>query len=144
MRTLLVLLALALAACGGDDPKTKPEATPTPATGPLVTYERTGGYASQPKQLVIERDGSARLTVQTGQKITHDKLTIPAQQLDELEQALDAARGVAVPKSQTGCADCFTYAVQADGVGFSFDDVSLQDAPAELKRVVGVLQHITD
>jgi hypothetical protein len=141
MRALLAFLALALAACG--DAATKPEATPPP-TGPLVTYERAGGFASQPQRLVVERDGSARLTVQTGQKVTHASFTVPADRLDELEQALDDAQGVDVPKSQTACADCFTYAVDANGVEFSFDDVSLEDAPAEARRVVGVLQHITD
>ena len=140
MKALLVLLALALTACGEDaDPKTT-----KPATGPLVVYERGGGIAAQPRTLTIQRDGRARLTVQTGQKVTHASVTVPAGRLDELEQALDDARGVEVPKSQTGCADCFTYDVHADGVEFSLDDVSLEDAPEALKRVVGVLNQITE
>jgi len=137
MRVLLALVVLVAAGCGG-------EAKPQPATGPLVTYERGGGFAAQPKRLVIRRDGRARLKVRTGQKVTHASFTVSAEELDELERALDDARGVDAPKTETGCADCFTYTVDADGVEFEFDDVSLEDAPPELRRVVGVLQQITD
>jgi hypothetical protein len=140
MRTLLVLLALAVGACGDDAKKT----TTKPATGPLVVFERGGGFAAQPQRLVIQRDGRARLTVRTGPKVTHAAFTVPSAKLDDLEQALGDARGVDAPHTATGCADCFTYAVQADGVRFDFDEVSLEQAPAELKRVVGVLQQITD
>jgi hypothetical protein len=139
MKPLFVLLALVVAGCG-EDPKPKPG----PATGPLVTYERGGGFAYQPRRVVIQRDGRARLTVQTGEKVTRDSFTITDAELDDLEQALGDARSVEAPRTQTGCADCFTYEVRADGVEFVFDDVSLGEAPAEHRRVVGVLQQITD
>jgi acetylornithine deacetylase/succinyl-diaminopimelate desuccinylase-like protein len=138
MKPLLVLLALAVAGCGDE------RAEPKSATGPLVTYERGGGFAYQPRRVVVQRDGRARLTVETHGKATHTSFTVPADRLAEIERALADARGIDAPRTQTGCADCFTYEVKADGVDFAFDDVSLEQAPPELRRVVGVLQEISD
>src|SRR4051812_36769778 len=107
MKALLVLLVLIAGGCGDDGPaKAK--------SGPLVTYERGGGFAAQPQTLVVQRDGAARLTVVTGGKISHARFAVADRQLGDLEQALDGARGVDGPTTPTGCADCFTYAVHAD------------------------------
>ena len=138
MRTILVLLALGLAACG--------HATERPAAphgSPAVMFEHSGGYASQPRRLVVDGRGHARLTVTTGTKVSHSAFTLSPAQREDLTQALDAARGVKLTQPTGGCADCFTYLVKADGVDFYLDEVALQDAPAPLKRVVTVLEKLS-
>jgi hypothetical protein len=108
----------------------------------LVIYEKGGGFASQPKRLVIDKDGHAKLSVRTGAKLSRSSITLGADQLSELEDALDAARGVSAPTEPTGCADCFTYSVEADDLDFSLDDVSLDKAPDELGRLTVLLDRI--
>jgi hypothetical protein len=136
--TLFALIA-GLAACG--DEATAPE---QPSAGPLVTYTREGGYASQPQKLVIARDGKAQLEVRTGADVTHSRFTLPAADLQQLEDALDAARGVEPPEINYGCADCFEYSVVADDVSIDLDSVSYSDDATadELIAVVAQLEAI--
>jgi hypothetical protein len=138
MKTILLLGAIvaALAGCGEDKVSQAP-----PQTGPLVTFARGGGIASQPKELVVDRRGNGKLTVQTGMKVTHSDLTLSARKLDELEAAIEGARGVELPKTDVVCADCFIYDIKADGVAYRLDSISYSDAgtPAALKDLVGIL-----
>jgi hypothetical protein len=137
----VVLLSIIIGLLGcGDDPA---PVTHT-GTGPLVTYERGGGVASQPQKLVIQRDGRARLQVQTAGKDADNRFTLTAADLKALESALHDARGVDLPTPQGGCADCFEYTVQADGVDLHLDSVAYEDAatPTELKSVVAILEKL--
>src|SRR4051794_33223520 len=53
----IILASVALSGCGGDDPADAP-----PARGPLVVYERGyGGYTGGSAELLVERDGQAKL-----------------------------------------------------------------------------------
>lgn len=139
MRTILVLLALGLAACG----EARERAADPPQIGPLVIFEQRGGYASQPRRLVVAADGSARLTVTTGTAVTHRSFALSATDRTQLEQALSDARGVRARKPPGGCADCFEYLVRADGVDFDIDEFALQGAPEPMQRVVALLVRLS-
>jgi hypothetical protein len=134
---ILIGTLVALAGCG-DDKTSTPK---TPATGPLVVYERGGGIASQPLKLTVDRSGHAALEVRTGPKLSHDEFTVGAGDLADLENAIDAAQGVDPKPTNTGCADCYEYSVKADGVAFHLDSVTYTDdaTPAELKDLVAEL-----
>jgi hypothetical protein len=138
---LLLLLGLFTALLGcGDDKTTTTTPTP-PKTGPLVTFEKGGGIASQPITLTVSRSGQARLDVRTGPKVTHSSFTVSPDDLQAVDAALDDARGVKLTAPTGGCADCFTYAVRADGISFTVDEAALSDGdvPKELAALVGQL-----
>lgn len=139
MRLLLAIAALTLAACG-DDPR--PQAPP-PRTGPLVTYEHGGGIAAQPRRLVVDRDGHARLTVRTGADETTRRFDLHAEQLRRLEDELINAQGDAAPDVPTACADCFVYTIAADDVDVTLDEANLEHATNDLRRLVSTLERLS-
>jgi hypothetical protein len=138
MRTLVAFVALGLGLLGCDDDKPVTHRT----TGPLVVYEHGGGFASQPRDLEIDRQGHARLSVRTGADLAKRTFDLSPAQLDELEGALDDAAGAAQP-GPTGCADCFTYTIHADGIDLSLDQVSIEDAPDPVGRLVTLLEDLS-
>jgi hypothetical protein len=144
MKTLVTLLiaVAGVAGCGGDDesPSTKP---PVKKTGPLVVYEHGGGFAAQPRRLVIDRDGHARVSIQTGGKISRRTFALHEQQLRQLEDELINAQGDSGPDTPTGCADCFTYSIEADDIDVDLDQVSIEHTTNDLKRLVATLERLS-
>jgi hypothetical protein len=140
MRILLVIAALGLAACGAEDEK---PLTPRKKTGPLVVFEHGGGIAAQPRQLVVDRDGHARVTLVTGGKSSHRSFDLSAQQLGQLEDELVNAQGDSGPDEPTGCADCFTYSIEADDIDLDLDQVSIEHTTSDLKRLVATLERLS-
>jgi hypothetical protein len=139
MKTLLALLCLVvgLPGCGGRE---KPPHKPAP--GPLVVFEHGGGIAAQPRRLEIDHQGRANLTVRTGADASSRTFRLSAAQLEDLEQALDAAAGADQP-APTGCADCFTYSIVADGLRVDLDQVSIDKAPDAVGRLVTLLEGLS-
>ena len=144
MRTLLALAALALwpLACGEDEPS-----APPPATGPLVVYAHGGGIAAMPRILEVARDGHAALTVTVsgpkGPRNEMRQFDLPARELSELEAQLEAAAGDTGPSEPTGCADCFTYSIEATGLDVELDQVSIEDVSPELRELVRTLERLS-
>jgi hypothetical protein len=139
MRTLSALVCgalLAASGCGNDDSNADP-----PQSGPLVTYARSGGFASMPEQLVVEADGTA--TVEAGVSGARTTFELSAGQLDQLRAELEAADFDAVeqPPGPTACADCYSYEVVYDGTTISYDDADTP--PASVTAVVALLSRIT-
>ena len=144
MRAIGVLLSImaGLAACGDEDRNAPPQNSPA---GPLVTYEREGGVAGRPQRLVVKRDGRAQLTVTAGPDAGEEEFRVDGGELAEIERAVQAARGVEAPPLAAGCADCFVYTIQADGVDVQLDSVSYGDrrTPKPLAALVGRLDRLT-
>jgi hypothetical protein len=86
MRTLLLVgLALVLlAGCGDDDGGAGEK--PAGLAGP-VTYERGGGVAGRRDRLVVQPDGSAKLTVRTATK----SIRLSDAELADLRRELETA-----------------------------------------------------
>jgi hypothetical protein len=139
VRLLLVIAALgfALPGCEDDGPADRP------AHGPLVVYDHGGGYAAQPRHLVIDRDGHAKLTIRSGTGVTRRSFDLPAPQLQDLEDALINAQGDDDPDTPTGCADCFTFSIQADDIDVDLDQVSMEHATNDLQRLVEMLERLS-
>jgi hypothetical protein len=118
---VLILAACAtvavIAGCGGDE-----STTTTPEAGTLVTYERTGGFASMPQSLVIEADGSA--TVEAGVDPAREAFELTDEELGRLQAELDAADfvGFDLSTEPTGCADCYAYELTYGGTTISYDE----------------------
>ena len=139
MRLLLAILALGLGLPGCEDD--------TPAAGhpdgPLVTYEHGGGIAAQPRRLVIDRDGHARLATTTGTTLSHRRFDLSPTQLADLEDELADARGDTDPDQPGGCADCFTFSIEADDIDVDLDQVSIEAATDGLRRLVATLERLS-
>jgi hypothetical protein len=139
VRLLVVIAALGLWLPGCDDDKP----VPRKPTGPLVVYEHGGGIAAQPRHLAVDRDGHAKLTVRTGADVSKRAFDLPAPQLQDLEDELINAQGDTEPDTPTGCADCFTFSIQADGVDVELDEVSIEHATNDLQRLVATLERLS-
>ncbi|MEA2124948.1 MAG: hypothetical protein QOI80_1730 [Solirubrobacteraceae bacterium] len=138
MKTLVAVVALAFGFPGCE---TRPPVVKHDG-GPLVVYEHGGGIAAQPRRLVIERDGRAKLTVVTGADESHRAFRLTGPELDDVERALEDAAGAEQPKP-TGCADCFTFSITADGIDVDLDQVSIDDAPEPVGRLVTLLEGLS-
>ena len=137
MKALIPLVAaFLLAGCGGDD-----EATTTPASGTLVTYARTGGFASMPEGLVVETDGAA--TVEAGVDPARERFELDEDELQQLRTELDAADlgSFEEPDEPSGCADCYAYEIGSGDVTISYDES--QQVPAAVTALVSHLSRIT-
>ncbi len=147
MKRLLALAALALVglACGEDESPTAP--SPPPPTEMLVVYGRGGGLAAMPRILEVDREGHATLTVtvagRDGPKNETSEFDLTAVQLAGLEDQLAAAEGDTKPAEPTGCADCFTYSIEATGIDVDVDQVSIGNATPELQRLVETLERLS-
>jgi hypothetical protein len=140
LATLLIAVA-GLAGCGDDESTgTKP---PVKKTGPLVVFEHGGGIAAQPRSLEVDRDGHAKVTVVTGGKAGHRSFDLTAQQLRQLEDELINAQGDSGPDTPTGCADCFTYSIEADDIDVDLDQVSIEHTTNDLRRLVATLERLS-
>jgi hypothetical protein len=139
VRLLVVIAAIGLGLPGCEDEKPVPKHP----TGPLVVYDHGGGYASQPRHLVVDRDGHANLTIHTGTAVTRRSFDVPAPQLQDLEDALINAQGDTDPDVPTGCADCFTFAIRADDIDVDLDQVSIEHATNDLQRLVAMLERLS-
>ena len=141
MRSLLTLVACAavLAAGCGDDSTTS---TSQGGDGDeLVTYARSGGFASYPVRLTVAADGAARVAIEVPDagsrtfELTDDELA-------RLSDGLQTAAFADLPDPGPAvCADCFEYEVTYAGQTYSYDDAtegvpsSVSDVVAELDRI---------
>jgi hypothetical protein len=138
MRTTTVialLLAVGLAAgCADDEPADSPE-----PNGPLVVYERAGGIAFTAQRLVVEQDGSAKVSVEGPGEIGAD-FELSAGELDELRAALEDAT-LEGEQAEPTCADCYLYEIEYGGETASFDQTMV---PADTEPVIALLSDIVE
>ena len=138
MRTLLLAgIALVLLSGCGDDDGSGGGKKPATLTGP-VTYERGGGIAGRRDRLVVQPDGSAKLTVQTATK----SIRLSASELAKLGRELDQADLPSVPAdstSKTPVPDTFGYRVIYDGTTVTTDDPAMPDQLRPLVSGLGAL-----
>jgi hypothetical protein len=136
------LLALLLVGCGddgeggggggggGERPTLK---------GP-VTYERGGGIAGRRDRLIVQPDGSASLTTNTGTRA----ITLSSTELEVLADALEATDLYALPTkstSPTPIADAFAYRVVYGGKTVDTDQEAM---PEDLRGLVSELGGLVD
>lgn len=136
MRTLLLagLALVLLAGCGDDGGGGKAK-----LAGPL-TYERGGGIAGRRDRLVVQPDGSAKLTVR--QKTKPIRLTDA--ELAKLRSDLEQTDLGSLPKNSTAdrpVPDAFGYRISYDGSTVTTDDPGM---PKELRGLVARLGAIVD
>ena len=144
------VLALALAAlllsgagCGGDE--TESTTTPTggqPATP--ITFTKGGGVAGIAAELTIDVDGVVTLVTGYSPDVEKRELDVPEAQVDEIVALAEEADYPQGPGPETGCADCFLYAVSSPAGEASYDDVSLADAPGSVAELIGRLNALVD
>jgi hypothetical protein len=137
MRTLLLAgIALLLLSGCGDDGGSGGE-KPATLTGP-VTYERGGGVAGRRDRLVVQPDGTAKLTVQTATK----SIRLSDSELAKLGRELEAADLPSVPANSTSkqpVPDTFGYRVIYDGTTVTTDDPAMPDKLRPLVSRLGAL-----
>jgi hypothetical protein len=140
MRTLLLVgLALVLLAGCGDDDDGGGSAKPAGLAGRL-TYERGGGIAGRRDRLVVQPDGSAKLTVRTATK----SIRLSDAELADLRQELDTADLASLPPDSTSrrpVPDTFGYRVIYDGTTVTTDDPAM---PEKLRGLVSGLGELVE
>ena len=145
MKRLVAVLALFLSACGTAEEE--PADEPPPRTEMLVVYAHGGGIAAMPRILEVDRDGRATLTAtvsgRNGPKNETSEFDLTASQLADLEDQLAAAEGDTGPDEPSGCADCFTYSIEATGIDVDLDQVSIDDVSLELQQLVATLERLS-
>jgi hypothetical protein len=146
MRLLLAaaILALIPLACGDEETGTEPV---PPRTEMLVVYGHGGGIAAAPRILEVDREGHATLTATVpgpnGPRNETSEFDLTPDQLADLEDQLAAAEGEAGPTEPSGCADCFTYSIEATGIDVDLDQVSIDDVSPELQQLVTTLERLS-
>ncbi len=147
MRTLLAAISLAFVGFACGDETVAPSSPPGTPTDQLVIYAHGGGIAAMPRLLEIARDGHATLTVtvsgRKGPKNEMSEFGLPAGELSDLEDQLDAAAGDTAPGGPSGCSDCFTFAIEATGIDVELDQVSIEDVSPELRELVTTLERLS-
>lgn len=130
---LVGLAFLFITACAsGDDAE-----APAAAASPLVIYERTGGIAGRDDQLVISRDGRARLTTSSGKS----QCRVRARAKRRLRRNLRRINFQAEqPSPKQPIPDAFTYRLTFRGAAIEFSDGTVRKRQAralsELNRIV--------
>lgn len=111
--------------------------TPEPQVGPLVYYQRSGGIAGVSDEMVVERDGTYRIS-RRGVAVARGRLS--RAELDRLRAVLAAAhfRDIPVVSRHSG-ADLMTYVVAYDGYAVTAMDMAV---PAALQPVLEVLDDL--
>lgn len=133
---LLPFLALAgaaaVAGCGSGDGGITDEEPPT-SDGPLVTYEKGGGFAPVSQKLVIEADGSGVASAElygpqtedgTGPETVSEDFSLTDAELADLTEAVTSTE-LETLDADTVCADCFTYGIETANGSTDFDDAML-------------------
>jgi hypothetical protein len=120
----------------------------TPATGRnpgdavLVTYVRSGGIAGDRTSLTVTTDGAATVKDDAGTASTPSARRLPADQVDRLRSALDAAAFDALharyPAPGT-CNDCFLDVITYRGRSVTVEGAA---APARLSEALGLLEDL--
>jgi hypothetical protein len=131
-------LAIALPGCGGGDSTS----TTADTGGTLVTYIRTGGFASMPIRMEIQADGSA--AVVAGVDPAREAFEIDADELGRLRSELDDADlgSYETPAEPTGCADCYEYQIAYNGTTIAYDES--EKVPEEITTAVAHLSDLAD
>ena len=133
-----IALVLALVAClatgCGDDAGTSTATTSTGATsttggdasGPLVTYHRSGGFAPVDDMLSVSAEGEATLeTGALGSPRKHSEFALSSGELDRVTGAVEAADISGSTESPAACADCFIYTLETVSGRTRFTDVDV-------------------
>lgn len=125
---------LAIAGCGDDDSATP---TTTPTSGPLVSYEKSGGVAAVLERLTVYRDATATVRVGFTEPVERTFVLGPDELL-QLSEELEAADLEAVdPSDPNLCADCFVFKVRYGDEEIEFAEI---DEPPE--SVATVISHL--
>ena len=135
---VLVVTAAVFAGCGGSHPNQAPITQPT-TDGALITYTRSGGIAATTQHLTVRTDGSATVSVEGPGDIGAD-FRLSHAEFAELNSAIGDAtlEGEAPP---TGCADCYSYVISADGATASFDETQV---PSGTEHLVSLCERIIE
>ena len=162
-RSLLPLIlafagALAVAGCGSGDggiTDTEPGTT-EPYDGPLVTYEKGGGFAPVAQSLEIEADGTGTATAEVlsdpdrGPKELTEEFVLADDELAELTEAVESTELTELD-TNTMCADCFTYGITTANGSTDFDDAMLDgfgeeppDVPDDVAALNAMLGELLD
>jgi hypothetical protein len=108
-----------------------------PATGPLVQYNRMGGIAGFNDELVIQRDGTYRIS---RREVVVARGRLSGAELDRLRSVLEASHFSGIPAvSLRGGADLMTYVVAYQGRVVTAMDGAV---PRALGPVLGVLDDL--
>lgn len=138
--TMVGLALVLLAGCGEDDGGGGGGGggeKPATLTGPL-TYERGGGIAGRRDRLIVQPDGSAKLTVREKTK----SIRLKDAELDAIGRDLEEADLPSVPPnstSKTPVPDTFGYRVAYDGTTVTTDEPAMPDKLAGLVTGLGAL-----
>jgi hypothetical protein len=143
-RTIFYFLILAalLSACGPLLPMASPQATPqATAAGPLdlgqtwtIKMEHTGGFMGLSRSIEISSDGTFTITDDRDNQTIKGQLS--SSQMTQLRKLVTTAtiKPVTQP-DQTGCADCFVYALEINEAGKPFtvqlNDITLPESGLE-------------
>ena len=137
--TILAGLALVLlAGCGGDDGGGS-GGEKTQLAGPL-TYERGGGIAGRRDRLVVQPDGTAKLTVRD----KTSEIELEPADLDRLAAEVERADLASVPSRSTSpkpIPDAFGYRIEYGSSVITTDQAAL---PKEIRTLVARLGQLVD
>ena len=103
-----------------------------------MTYERGGGIAGRRDRLIVQPDGSAKLTVREKTKA----IRLKDAELAALGRDLAAADLASVPPDSTSkqpVPDTFGYRVDYDGTTVTTDDAAMPDKLSGLVTGLGAL-----
>lgn len=125
---LTLVVGCTLGGCGGGEESATTTASTQAGDDTLVTYKRGGGYAPVNESLQVTADGSATLDAgfQGGDQ-QHAEFSLSAEELSQLQQAVEAADLEGFTKGTAICADCYTYSLETAGGKIDFTDVDLDD-----------------
>ena len=136
MRTLVLLAGLALVllvGCGDDDGGGGKAAL----AGPL-SYERGGGVAGRRDRLVLQPDGTAKLTVRDRTR----EVELEPAELDRIAAEIERADLPSLPEDSTAprpVPDAFGYRIQYGESEVTADDPAMPDRLRPLVARLGAL-----